>query len=169
VKLVLSVSLYLVLFSPDARRVAPIRASVLCEFCARGRACRPLLCPLLSVRCTFYAPKFGCSENLSYFCTAKSRNALSWMFHGVMAALEFLVLSVPVRIGVEQLPLPPESCSLSLLARLFFLSSVYTTLLFLCMCARGGEWNSMVYNSLHFSLFLLRIHGCLFCKLATCR
>ena len=28
------------------------------------------------------------------------------MFHGVMAALEFLVLSVPVRIGVEQLPLP---------------------------------------------------------------
>lgn len=39
---------------------------------------------------------------------------------------------------------------------------------FLCMCARGGEWNSMVYNSLHFSLFLLRIHGCLFCKLTTC-
>lgn len=28
------------------------------------------------------------------------------MFHGVMVALEFLVLSVIVRIGVEQLPLP---------------------------------------------------------------
>lgn len=136
--------------------------------CSR-RGCGSLLCPLLSVRCTFYASKFGCSENLSYFCTAKSRNALLWMFHGVMAALEFLVLSVPVRIGVEQLPLPPESCSLSLLARLFFLSSVYTTLLF-CVCAQGVvDRNSMVYNSLHFSLFLLRIHGCLFCKLATCR
>lgn len=86
-----------------------------------------------------------------------------------MAALEFLVLSVPVRIGVEQLPLPPESCSLSLLARLFFLSSVYTTLLF-CVCAQevvGKKF--VVYKSLHFSLFLLRIHGCLFCKLATCR
>ena len=41
-----------------------------------------------------------------------------WMFHGVMAALEFLVLSVPVRIGVEQLPLPLESCSSFLYARL---------------------------------------------------
>lgn len=143
-------------------------ACVLCEFCAHGGACGPLLCPLLPARCTFYAPKFGCSENLSYFCTAKSRNALLWMFHGVMAALEFLVLSVPVRIGVEQLPLPPESCSLSLLARLFFLSSVYTTLLFLCMCVRVVGKNSMVYNSLHFCLFLLRINGCLFCKLTTC-
>lgn len=86
-----------------------------------------------------------------------------------MAALEFLVLSVPVRIGVEQLPLPPESCSLSLLARLFSLSSVYTTLLF-CVCAQGVvDRNSMVYNSLHFCLFLLRIDGYLFCKLATCR
>lgn len=144
-------------------------ACVLCEFCALGRARGPLLCPLLSARCTFYAPKFGCSENLSYFCTAKSRNALLWMFHGVMAALEFLVLSVPVRIGVEQLPLPPESCSLSLLARLFFLSSVYTTLPF-CVCAQGVvNRNSMVYNSLHFCLFLLRINGYLFCKLTTCR
>lgn len=144
-------------------------ACVLCEFCARGRACGPLLCPLLSARCTFSAPKFGCSENLSYFCTAKSRNALLWMFHGVMAALEFLVLSVPVRIGVEQLPLPPESCSLSLLARLFFLSSVYTTLLF-CVCAQGVvDRSSMVYNSLHFCLFLLRINGSLFRKLATYR
>ena len=143
-------------------------ACVLCEFCAHGRACGLLLCPLLSARRTFYAPKFGCSENLSYFCTAKSRNALLWMFHGVMAALEFLVLSVPVRIGVEQLPLPPESCSLSLLARLFFLSSVYTTLLF-CVCAQVVvDRNSVVYNSLHFCLFLLRINGCLFCKLTTC-
>lgn len=143
---------------------------VLCGFCAHGRACGPLLCPLLSARCTFYAPKFGCSENLLYFCTAKSRNALLWMFHGVMAALEFLVLSVPVRIGVEQLPLPPESCSLSLLARLFFLSSVYTTLLFFCVCAQGVvDRNSMVYNSRHFCLFLLRINGYLFCKVATCR
>ena len=33
------------------------------------------------------------------------------MFHGVMVALEFLVLSVIVRIGVEQLPLPPEPCA----------------------------------------------------------
>ena len=32
------------------------------------------------------------------------------MFHGVMVALEFLVLSVIVRIGVEQHPLPPEFC-----------------------------------------------------------
>ena len=31
------------------------------------------------------------------------------MFHGVMVALEFLVLSVIVRIGVEQHPLPPPS------------------------------------------------------------
>ena len=30
------------------------------------------------------------------------------MFHGVMVALEFLVLSVIVRIGVEQHPLPPS-------------------------------------------------------------
>ena len=30
------------------------------------------------------------------------------MFHGVMVALEFLVLSVIVRIGVEQHPLPPR-------------------------------------------------------------
>lgn len=27
---------------------------------------------------------------------------LSGLFHGVMVALQFLVLSVPVRIGVEQ-------------------------------------------------------------------
>lgn len=68
-----------------------------------------------------------------------------------MAALEFLVLSVPVRIGVEQLPLPPESCSLSLLARLFFLSSVYTTLLF-CVCAQGVVGRKfVVYKSLHFN------------------
>lgn len=41
---------------------------------------------------------------------------------------------------------------------------------FFCVCAQGVvNRNSMVYNSLHFSLFLLRIHGCLFCKLATCR
>lgn len=40
---------------------------------------------------------------------------------------------------------------------------------FLCICVRGVNRNSMVYNSLHFCLFLLRINGCLFCKLATCR
>lgn len=39
---------------------------------------------------------------------------------------------------------------------------------FLCMCVRVVGKNSMVYNSLHFCLFLLRIHGCLFCKLTTC-
>lgn len=50
-----------------------------------------------------------------------------------------------------------------------FLSSVYTTLLF-CVCAQGVvNRNSMVYNSLHFCLFLLRINGSLFRKLATCR
>lgn len=40
---------------------------------------------------------------------------------------------------------------------------------FFCVCAQGvvGK-NSMVYNSLHFCLFLLRINGCLFCKLTTC-
>ena len=54
-----------------------------------------------------------------------------WMFHGVMAALEFLVLSVPVRIGVEQLPLPHEPCSSFLYARLIIFCSVYMTLLFL--------------------------------------
>jgi hypothetical protein len=31
------------------------------------------------------------------------------LFHGVMAALEFLVLSVVVRIGVEQLHFQPRS------------------------------------------------------------
>lgn len=125
---------------------------VLCEFCAHGRACGPLLCSLLSARCTFYASKFGCSKNLSYFCTAKSRNALLWMFHGVMAALEFLVLSVPVRIGVEQLPLPPESCSLSLLARLFFLSSVYTTLLFFVYVRKGWWIGTLWYITLCISV-----------------
>lgn len=39
---------------------------------------------------------------------------------------------------------------------------------FLCMCVRVVGKNSMVYNSLHFCLFLLRINGCLFCKLTTC-
>lgn len=40
---------------------------------------------------------------------------------------------------------------------------------FLCMCVRVVDRNSMVYNSRHFCLFLLRINGYLFCKLATCR
>lgn len=40
---------------------------------------------------------------------------------------------------------------------------------FLCMCVRVVGKNSMVYNSLHFCLFLLRINGYLFCKLAICR
>lgn len=40
---------------------------------------------------------------------------------------------------------------------------------FFCVCAQGVvNRNSMVYNSLHFCLFLLRINGCLFCKLTTC-
>lgn len=56
------------------------------------------------------------------------------MFHGVMVALEFLVLSVIVRIGVEQLPLPP-SPALSFLPRFcaglfLFPSCVYQTQLF---------------------------------------
>lgn len=41
---------------------------------------------------------------------------------------------------------------------------------FFCVCAQGVvDRNSMVYNSLHFCLSLLRINGYLFCKLATCR
>ena len=56
------------------------------------------------------------------------------MFHGVMVALEFLVLSVIVRIGVEQLPPSPEPCaffSSPLLRRaLLFPSCVYQTQLF---------------------------------------
>ncbi len=53
------------------------------------------------------------------------------MFHGVMVALEFLVLSVIVRIGVEQLPLP-ESCLLHpRFGRALIPRSVYMTLLFL--------------------------------------
>lgn len=78
------------------------------------------------------------------------------MFHGVMAALEFLVLSVPVRIGVEQLPLPPESCSLSLLARLFFLSSVYTTLLFFVYVRKGWWVGNLWYIN-------LCISACFYC------
>mgnify|MGYP004609490919 CR=1 FL=1 len=40
---------------------------------------------------------------------------------------------------------------------------------FFCVCAQGVVGREfVVYKSLHFSLFLLRIHGCLFCKLATC-
>ena len=55
-----------------------------------------------------------------------------WMFHGVMAALEFLVLSVPVRIGVEQLPLPLSPAAPSpFLRRALFSSCVYMTQLFL--------------------------------------
>ena len=53
------------------------------------------------------------------------------MFHGVMAALEFLVLSVPVRIGVEQHPLPRTLRLSPFYAGFFYLSSVYMTLLFL--------------------------------------
>lgn len=53
------------------------------------------------------------------------------MFHGVMVALEFLVLSVIVRIGVEQLPLP-EPCLLHpRFGRALIPRSVYMTLLFL--------------------------------------
>ncbi len=52
------------------------------------------------------------------------------MFHGVMVALEFLVLSVIVRIGVEQLPLP-EPCLLHpRFGRALIPRSVYMTLLF---------------------------------------
>ena len=52
------------------------------------------------------------------------------MFHGVMVALEFLVLSVIVRIGVEQLPLP-EPCLLHpRFGRGLIPRSVYMTLLF---------------------------------------
>lgn len=129
----------------------------------------PTFTPTFVCTLHFLCAKIWLFGKLVVLLHCKEQKCLLWMFHGVMAALEFLVLSVPVRIGVEQLPLPPESCSLSLLARLFFLSSVYTTLLFLCMCVRVMGKNSMVYNSLHFCLFLLRIHGCLFCKLATCR
>ena len=54
------------------------------------------------------------------------------MFHGVMVALEFLVLSVIVRIGVEQLPLP-EPCLLHpRFGRALIHRSVYMTLLFFC-------------------------------------
>ena len=108
--------------------------------------------------CIFNTSTIVHMQNLSYFCTAKSRNALLWMFHGVMAALEFLVLSVPVRIGVEQLPLPPESCSLSLLARLFFLSSVYTTLLFF-VYVRKGWWIGILWY------ITLGISVCSYCAL----
>lgn len=37
--------------------VLALSACVLCEFCAHERACRPLLCPLLSARCTFLCAK----------------------------------------------------------------------------------------------------------------
>lgn len=51
---------------------------------------------------------------------------------------------------------------------LFPQQCLYDTAFFLCMCVRVVGKNSMVYNSLHFCLFLLRINGCLFCKLTTC-
>ena len=57
------------------------------------------------------------------------------MFHGVMVALEFLVLSVIVRIGVEQLPLP-EPCLLHpRFGRALIPRIVYMTLLFFCPCS----------------------------------
>lgn len=49
-----------------------------------------------------------------------------------------------------------------------FSSAVSIRHCFFCVCAQEGR-NSMVYNSLHFCLFLLRTNGSLFCKLATCR
>lgn len=51
-----------------------------------------------------------------------------------------------------------------------FPSAVSIRHCFFCVCAQGVvDRNSMVYNSLHFCLFLLRINGSLFRKLATCR
>ena len=46
------------------------------------------------------------------------------MFHGVMVALEFLVLSVIVRIGVEQLPFP----------RVLFASPLQNSFYFFGLC-----------------------------------
>ena len=54
-----------------------------------------------------------------------------------MAALEFLVLSVPVRIGVEQHPLPRTLRLSPFYAGFFYLSSVYMTLLFLFRSGGG--------------------------------
>ena len=74
---------------------------------------------IFRIKATFFFEKIGQFKKTSYFCIAKRMKVrFLWMFHGVMAALEFLVLSVPVRIGVEQLPLPLESCSSFLYARL---------------------------------------------------
>ena len=61
------------------------------------------------------------------------------MFHGVMAALEFLVLSVPVRIGVEQHPLPRTLRLSPFYAGFFYLSSVYMTLLFFLEAGKEGR------------------------------
>lgn len=61
------------------------------------------------------------------------------MFHGVMAALEFLVLSVPVRIGVEQLPLPPRVLqSFPACKALFPQQCLYDTAFFVYV-RKGGD------------------------------
>ena len=62
-------------------------------------------------------------KNIRKFAPHFRHSRAAGLFHGVMAALEFLVLSVPVRIGVEQLPLPlspAHYCLHPLRAGLFF-------------------------------------------------
>ena len=82
------------------------------------------------------------------------------MFHGVMAALEFLVLSVPVRIGVEQHPIPRTLRLSPFYAGFFYLSSVYMTLLFFCL-ETGEEGHNKrrlliaYYQQTPFTIYLL--------------
>lgn len=52
---------------------------------------------------------------------------------------------------------------------LFPQQCLYDTAFFVYVRKGVVDRNSMVYNSLHSCLFLLRINGYLFCKLATCR
>ena len=81
------------------------------------------------------------------------------MFHGVMAALEFLVLSVPVRIGVEQHPLPRTLRLSPFYAGFFYLSSVYMTLLFLFRSGEEGHNKRRLlivsYQQTPFTIYLL--------------